>query len=292
MELAARYDDLNGRVDALYDAEEYGEALRLLDAESAGLEAWVAELGLTRACLLGLTGDAEGALRVLQEASAAGAWWLPELLADDEDLGALHGRPEFEQLLEVSGERVSDDVVPALIDVPDRPQGVVVALHGAAQTSAHARRDWAAVVGLGYALVCVQSSQRMSPRYHSWPEPEHAAADVARALDQLPPELNGLPIIAAGFSAGGRAALNWALTATPAPVSGVLTLAPAVRELPDTAAGMLSPATIWIGTDDDLLEVVDGLSDRLTGFGCTIEHVPGLGHTYPADFGDLLAKAL
>lgn len=272
----------------MYEAEEYDAALRVLDAESAGLEDWLAELAQVRACVLALNGDADAALQVLAEASAAGAWWVPEILTEDDDLVALRGRPEFERVVAVSRERVSDDVVPALVELPDRPAvGVVVALHGAGQTAAHARRDWAGVLDHGYGLVCVQSSRRMSPMYRTWPDREQAAADIGRAL----PEVHG-PVIAAGFSAGGRAALDWALTASPAPVAGVLALAPALRQLPDAAANTLSPATIWIGTDDDLLEVVDEKAAELTGFGCTIERIPGLGHAFPAGFAELLAEAL
>ncbi|NUR94005.1 MAG: hypothetical protein HOV67_01970 [Kribbellaceae bacterium] len=79
-------------------------------------------------------------MRVLAEASAAGAWWVPEILTEDDDLAALRGRPEFERVVAVSPERVSDDAVPALVESPDGPlAGTVVALHGAGQTAAHAR---------------------------------------------------------------------------------------------------------------------------------------------------------
>ena len=291
MDQTARYDALVDRVEALYEDSRYGEAVELLAAESAGLEPWGAELAHLKACVLGAGGDADAALRTLQEASAAGAWWVPEILVDDDDLAGLRGRPEFEALVADSGARVADDPVPPLVDVPDEPVGVVVALHGAGQTAARARADWAGVLERGYALVCVQSSRRMSPMYRTWPDREDAAADIAAALSVLPSELqaaSGLPMIAAGFSAGGRAALDWALTAVPAPVAGVLVLAPALRELPATAAGKLSPATIWIGADDDLSEVVEGAAGKLESFGCRIERIPGLGHAFPADFDDRL----
>jgi dienelactone hydrolase len=293
MDLTARYDELNDRVFALYEAGRYDEALRVLDTESAGLEDWIAELAQVRACVLAVNGDADGALRALRDASAAGAWWRPEILTEDDDLAALRGRAEFERLVARSGALASDDVVPALVELPDRSAvGVVVALHGAGQTAEHARTAWRAVLDRGHALVCIQSSRRMSPRYRTWPDPEQARADIARALVDLPVALGGLPVVAAGFSAGGRVALDWALTATPTPVNGVLALAPALRQLPPAATGKLSPATVWVGTADDLLEVVDEAAEQLTAFGCTIERLPGLGHTFPPDFGDLLAKAL
>jgi predicted esterase len=169
---------------------------------------------------------------------------------------------------------------------------VVVALHGAGQTAARAAADWAAVLDHGYALVCVESSRRMSPMYRTWPERDRATEDIARALGELPAELRGLPLIAAGFSAGGRAALDWALTAAPTRATGVLVVAPALRELPAEAAGPLAPAEVLIGTDDELLEVVDAAAGRLTGFGLSIHRVPALEHEFPADFGAWLGKVL
>jgi predicted esterase len=288
-----RYDDLVDRVELLYNDHRYRAAADLLDAERHGLEAWAAELAHLKACLLSADGDADGAMRVLLDASTAGAWWAPEILVEDDDLEALQDRLAFQELIKLSESRVADDLAPPLIAMPDgQPVGVVVALHGAGQRAGHARRDWGGVLELGYALVCVQSSQRMSPMYRTWPEPEQARADIARALAELPVDVARLRLIAAGFSAGGRAALDWALTGRPTPVAGVLALAPALRELPAYAGGKLSPATIWIGTDDDLLEVVDGAAEQLTGFGCRIERLPGLGHTPPAGFDELLATVL
>ncbi|MFC9694741.1 TPR end-of-group domain-containing protein [Kribbella sp. NPDC056951] len=316
-----RYDALVDQIEALYAESRYADAIAVLDA-ATDLAPWTAELAHLRACVLGASGDPEGALQALQTASRAGSWWRPEILTDDDDLAALTNHPEFQQLVAESATRATDAPTPALITLPEgdtspdtpsgsglpgrapsddslrdnnlpdptRARGVVVALHGAGQRAEHARRDWAGVLDLGYALVCVESSRRMSPMYRTWPDPEQAAADIARALAELPTELTGLPLIAAGFSAGGRVALNWALTARPAPAAGVLAMAPALRELPDDSANSLSPATIWIGTDDDLLEVVDAAEPHLSA--CKIERLPGLAHAFPADFAQRLATLL
>ncbi|MET7279063.1 phospholipase [Kribbella sp. NPDC005582] len=317
----SRYDDVVDQIEALYGEARYADALAVLDS-ATDLTPWSAELAHLRACVLGASGDPDGALDALQRASAAGGWWRPEILTDDDDLAALADRPEFQELIADSARRATDEPTPALITLPGspraadtspgpslpgrapsddplpnnslpdptRPLGVVVALHGAGQRAEHARRDWASVLDLGYALVCVESSRRMSPMYRTWPDPDQARADIARALAELPPELAGLPLIAAGFSAGGRVALDWALTARPVPATGVLAMAPALRQLPGSTAGSLSPATIWIGTDDDLLEVVDAAEPQLTG--CTIERLPGLGHAFPTDFAKRLAAIL
>ncbi|QNE19914.1 hypothetical protein F1D05_20870 [Kribbella qitaiheensis] len=93
-------------------------------------------------------------------------------------------------------------------------------------------------------------------------------------------------------AAGGRAALDWALTEAPTAASGVVVLAPALRELPAEAQGPLTPATVLIGTGDDLREVVDEAADKLTAFGLAVQQLPGLVHEYPQDFAQRLAELL
>lgn len=289
----SRYDALVDQVEVFYAAGRLPEALGVLTVSDPELTPWAAELAHLRACVLGASGDPAAALQVLQRASAAGAWWQPSILTDDDDLAGLRQFPEFEQLVAISAERAAPDPTPPLVQVPDVPPvGVVVALHGAGQRATHAVRDWSTVLDLGYALVCAESSQRMSPMYRTWPDRDASATDIARALAALPAELQAVPVIAAGFSAGARVALDWALTAHPTQPTGVIAVAPALRALPESAAARLSPATILIGTDDDLLEVVDAAADRLTGFGCTIERVPGLGHAFPAGFDARLLQVL
>ncbi|MEU4390953.1 phospholipase [Kribbella sp. NPDC023855] len=288
-----RYDQLTDRIAALYDEGLQQVALDLLDAAEPDLAPWAAELAHLRACLLGSLGESTEALATLQRASDAGGWWDEGILTEDDDLAALQYLPAFQSIVATSRSRRITRHDPPLIQLPQATAGgVVVALHGAGQRGGHAMRDWAGVLELGYVLVGVESSQLMSPMYRTWPDPVEAAADIARALDQLPAELRELPVIAAGFSAGGRVAVNWAVSADPVPVSGAVVLAPALRELPEQAQGPLSPASIVIGTEDDLLEVVDGAEQRLTKLGFTVERVPGLGHEIPQDFAARLADLL
>ncbi|MFI7061059.1 alpha/beta hydrolase [Kribbella sp. NPDC050124] len=285
----ARYDDLIDRVEEFYEQGFYQEALAVLDEVDDSLLPWRAELTHTRACLLAVLGRPSEALAALQSAAAAGSWWVDALLTDDDDLAGLQELPGFTELLD-SSRRLRTDTPPAapILQLPDGAvQGVVVALHGAGQRATHAARDWASVPALGYALLSVESSQLMSPMYRTWPSPEQARADVASALASLPADLQSLPLVAAGFSAGGRVALDWALTGQPRPVAGVVVLAPALRQLPDAARGPLEPAVVLMGTDDDLREAVEG--DRLSPFGITVEWLPGVGHEFPADFADRLA---
>jgi predicted esterase len=294
-----RYDHLTERVSALYDEGLQPVALDLLDAVDPDLAPWAAELAHLRACLLGSIHETTEALTTLQQASAAGAWWAEEILTEDDDLAALQYLPAYQQIVATSRARrvVSED--PPLIQLPEstgpaqsKACGVVVALHGAGQRARHAMRDWAGVLELGYALVGVESSQLMSPMYRTWPDPAQSAKDIARALDQLPAQLRELPLIAAGFSAGGRVALNWAVEADPVPAGGAVVLAPALRGVPEKAQNALSPASILIGTADDLLEVVDDAEGQLAGLGFSVQRLPGLGHEFPQDLAVRLAGLL
>ncbi|MGC4936784.1 alpha/beta hydrolase [Kribbella sp. DT2] len=285
-----RYDALTDEIAALYEDGRPADALALMDA-AGDLTLWAAELAHLRACLLGAVGRPDEALAVLQRATDAGAWWAEPILTEDDDLAALQDLPAFRQVVATSRERLATDPTLPLIQLPaGEPVRVVVALHGAGQRAAHSARDWAPVLDLNSALVCVESSQLMSPKYRTWPDPEAARADIARALTDLPAELQGLPLIAAGFSAGGRAALDWALTGLPQRADGVLVLAPALRELPTAAANALSPTTVLIGTDDDLLDVVT--SAPLASLGIEVKLLPGEGHQVPAGFQQLLAELL
>ncbi len=290
----SRYDQLTDRVAALYDEGLQQVALDLLDAAEPDLQPWAAELAHLRACLHGSLGESTEALTALQQASDAGGWWDEGILTDDDDLAALRPLPAFQRLVALSRDRkiTSQDAPPIELPTQAAPCGVVVALHGAGQRASHVMRDWAGVLDLGYALVGVESSQLMSPMYRTWPDPVEAAADIARALTHLPTELRELPLIAAGFSAGGRVAIDWATSADPTPVAGVVVLAPALRVVPDKAHGPLSPASILIGTEDDLLEVVDDAGKQLAGLGFTVDRLPGLGHEIPQDLAVRLVELL
>jgi dienelactone hydrolase len=309
-----RYDQLQNRMLALYREGRQREVLALLDEVDADLAPWSAELAHFEACMHGSLGDADSALNVLQRASADGAWWHESLLLEDDDLAELRDRPELRELVQVSRDRMVNGQASWTLVLPDGDAvvtragddatattaagtssavaGVVVALHGAGQHAARAVQDWAPVVGLGYALLAVDSSQLISPKFRTWSDRELTVRDIAAALADLSEELRGLPVIAAGFSNGGRAALEWALTADPVPVGGVVLLAPSLRELPATPANPLSPATIFIGTEDHALAGVDQAADQLIGFGFGIVRIPGLNHAAPPDLADRLARLL
>ncbi|MEU4601433.1 alpha/beta hydrolase [Kribbella sp. NPDC023972] len=295
----ASYDALTDRVASLYEQGAHEQALAVLDDADDTLLPWVAELTHLRACLLAVLGRPEAALAALQSAASTGSWWDESLLTGDDDLATLQDLPGFADLLKLSRTHRDADLSsrPAsaepVVRLPSgEVRGVVVALHGAGQRATHAARDWASVTSLGYALVCVESSQLMSPMYRTWPDPSRSRDDIAQGLAHLRFELHSLPLVAAGFSAGGRVALDWALRAQPRRADGVVVLAPAIRQLPAEAVGALEPAVVLMGTDDNLRDVVEEAGEQLRGLGVAVEWLPGVGHEFPADFADQLERVL
>lgn len=279
-----RYDALVDEVFRFYEQGRLTGALDAIRTADADLAPWRAELAHTEACILGADHRPTEALHVLQAAFAEGAWWHRKILTEDDDLAALRDLPGFAELVEQADQRrAAETDLPGehLLERPDdETRGVLVALHGAGQRAEHARRDWSAALDRGYAVLAVESTQRMSPRYRTWPDQELAAKDIAAAIETLPEDLRSGPFIAAGFSAGARAALLWALTDKPTPATGVVVLAPVIGGVDLPAGKELSPAVAFYGSEDDLIEHAPAI-ERLPGF--SVQVIQGLGHTFPKD---------
>jgi dienelactone hydrolase len=297
---ARSYRELNEQVFRLYAHGRQEDALRLIETADDALVPWRAELAYLCACLHGSLGRPGRALGALEAAAADGAWWDPAVLEDDDDLAGARDLPAFGPLLEVVSERwraahAHLDRGGDRLATPDGPaRGVLVALHGAEEDADDAMAAWGVAGESGYAVLAVRSSQRTSPNYRTWPDGERAAQEVAQAHAGLPDDLRMLPVVAAGFSAGGRIALRWALTDEPFAAAGVIAVAPAITVdgLPASISDRLTPARLLVGGDDDLGDDVMAVWGRLKSVGFTLDVVPGLGHAFPADFPSRLTAWL
>lgn len=300
MDARSKYRRLSDEVFRLYAAGRQDKALELIDDNAGPLSPWSAELAYLAACLHGSLGDHDAAVRTLVDATAEDAWWDPDILREDDDLDGARELPEFDVVLEASRHRWhehtgSDDRSGDVLAEPSAPaHAVLVALHGAEQDADDALTSWKPALRCGIAVHAVQSSQRASPRYRDWRDHARAAAELTAAHETLPDHLRALPVIAAGFSAGGRVALRWAAGGDPYPVAGMIAVAPAVapEDQPAPDGCRLSPARILIGSEDDLLDGVAPVAEGLREHGFSIEVVPALGHTFPADFPTRLMTLL
>lgn len=297
-----RYRAVNDAVFDLYADEQHAEALALLARYAGELAGWESELAMLAACLHGRLDDPRAALAALTAAADRGGWWDPRLLAEDDDLASLRALEGYDALLALAGERWdaaharTDRSGDVAVHHP-APHGVLLALHGAEEDAHDAVAAWAPVAtAAGLALLAVCSSQRSSPRYRSWPDASLAHAEVVEAWSRLPAPVRRLPVVVAGFSAGGRVAVDLALAPGELPVVAVLALAPALAsdgptaDRPAGAAPLIG--AVWVGSDDDLLPRVEAARGALTAAGTTVDVLPGHGHGVPPHLTDLALPVL
>jgi predicted esterase len=298
----ARYRAREQQIVHHYLAGRYAEGAALARAAYADLPEWRADLAHLAACLLARDDRPAEAYAELAAALATGSWWHRRILLDDDDLAALRERPDFARLVAAAHDRAvaaAGQARPPLVRRPaGEPVGVLVALHGAGEDADDAGEAWASAVDAGWLLLAVESTQRNTPTYRSWPEHEVAVRDVEAALTRLTPAERALPLVSAGFSAGGRVAIRWALAG---PAVAFIAMAPAIHPEqidPGLAARAvrrrLTGHVVLGGEDDDVrdgaLAAVAAL--RETGLVCRLAEVAGLGHAFPDDFADRLPKLL
>ena len=284
------FEALYTEVSPDYEAGRYDAALAVLTRRGHLVQDRGADVAHITACVQALAGHPEDALATLRAALDRGEWWHERILLADDDLAAVRELDGFEALAHESHARCRaanadrHPEPPVLLRPDGEPRGVLVVLHGSGQTAASVAGAWAAARDAGWTVLAPQSSQHSTPTHTSWPEQEPAARDVAAALTHRDEREAELPVVAAGFSAGARTALVWALSADPVPVAGVLSVAPYV--LPDQLPAVLhrTAGLVLVGTADGAFPYVRGIEPRLAEAGVRVEVVEGLGHTYPEDF--------
>jgi dienelactone hydrolase len=142
-------------------------------------------------------------------------------------------------------------------------------------------------------VLAATSSHRTTPATASWVDESTAARDLRLSLEHLDADTADLPVVAGGFSAGGRAALQWALAADPVPVHGLVLVAPSLlpEQVPQDVDGPLRGLAL-VGGDDPMGVGMLTRGDALRRAGLVIEELPDLGHAYPDDFDARLTRAL
>jgi dienelactone hydrolase len=295
----ARYDALFASVYPLYQEGRYADALARLDEDPGDLAQWSAMVTEIRACMLALTGRTDAALATLQGGLDAGEWWDPHMLDRDPDLVEVRELPGYDAVLRESGARAAaynSAASPGLPEVvhPDGPaRGVLVVLHGSGGRPAKTADQWSAAGSAGMVVLAAASSHHIAPATSSWVDESSAARDLRTALEHLDADTAALPVVAAGFSAGGRAALQWAIAADPVPVQGVVLVAPSLlaEQVPQDVAKPLH-GLVLVGGDDPMGVGMLTRGDALRRAGLVIEELPGIGHAFPDDFDARLTRAL
>jgi amino acid adenylation domain-containing protein len=308
-ELAVALELLSGADPSAVSRSRTGDdraALTFLEDAVDRLPDRAAQIAFWRGCLLARLGDPTGALRVLQEAAAAGHWWSPRLL-DDPSLAALRELDGTARLLETCRRRHAEATGqsrPELHVV--RPEGpasaprpLLLVLHGRGGDAARSAADWRAAADHGWVLAVPRSSQLLAPGVHGWDEPELARREVADHVAELAadPLVDRDRIVVAGFSQGATLALRLALGGEVG-ACGFLAVAPAgaeSEELLALAEGRPIPGRILVGDRDDdyghAAALAAGLKARL-GRALELVTYAGLGHQLPPSFREDLPAML
>ena len=247
-------------------------------------------------------GAQDEALATVQKAFDERLLWRLGLL-DDPAFDPLRRRREFQRVASDAAKRVKRlKLKPAVLCLPpangDRRPPLVVGLHGANSSAAALIEDWRSAGEAGYMVAAVQSSQPVTEHSFCWDEPEQVRRDLGWAADRIRTDYRFDPdrVLVAGFSQGAAVAVRLALTQAPIPVRGFLLAAPALGRgpaaEPRSQRGIRGAAVL--GGDDPWAAnfAVHEQRWRKAGIELRVERFPGLGHSYPEGFAELLPELL
>ena len=107
-------------------------------------------------------------------------------------------------------------------------------------------------------------------------------------------------VVLAGASQGGRLAIKTALRGDPFPSRGFIVVVPAIRDISEFAAHLSAASSrgvrgyMVVGDKDRFYKGACDLRDAMeaNGLACAMDVRPGMGHSFPKDFGETLPRAL
>jgi predicted esterase len=301
-------------VDELYQAKEYQAAYDIMTEAEPRFPDELVEIRYWRACLAACSGDADLALRLLDEIVSGGAWYSVRQLREEDDLAILQGKPPFERIAETCLNRqqaaqASSRPTISILEPPSsriQPSArlpLMLALHGNSQTADHALHAWRAMLNHGYILAAPYSSQIAWDDRRNWTDLEQGTQEVRGHLGELEDRYHpDMPrSVIGGFSMGAGLALLIALQGGNSSPAHFVLVGP---YLPDLEA--LDPLLgarhvhelrgyIVVGDrDDPCCSIAKTIHEKLvaSGYAVEIEVRRGLVHDIPLDFEAVLERAL
>lgn len=285
--MPASFRQLEGDTTRLYEAGEYRAALDLLDARSADFPAVGHRCKITffRACLLARASAPDLALDVLEAGLAHGLWWSDRMLADA-DLDPCRGE-RLDRIVSCAAPRAEpatrfvSEAVPSV--------GALLVVHGGVVAVDELDNPWACATDAGWTVHRPVSSQRFGAGLATWTDLDLAVDECRKHID----EVGGVDAIGS-FSLGGSLALRLITEVVRVPVIMVApSLRPAVVSLatPNVDGAVIDVIT---GQHDPFLAGTNEAAALLDAAGAqvSVAVLPDLGHDFPDEFADRLAKRL
>ena len=266
-----------------------------------------------RYCAAALLDKPDLALQIFREGLDAGFWWGKDVLINDNDLKSLLELPEFKRLVDVSEARrqsAQSATKPLALTLPlptdtTEPLPLLLALHGNNSNAQNSVTFWESAVRQGWLTVLLQSSQIFGPGAFVWNDLDLGAKEIEAHYRELSEKQGFDPaqVVVGGFSKGGEMAL-WLSLKEIIPVAGFILVNPGgpfiqdienwrpVLEACNTRADLRG--FLLVGEHDASLENIKALHELLVSHGldCQLVIAPEIGHDFPADFDQVLARAL
>jgi dienelactone hydrolase len=292
----------------LHQSKDYARADKLLQREGGHFPEAGARIYFWRMCVNALAGKGDQAIRLFDEAIAAGYWYSERMLREDPDLASLQGNPGYDRLVRASQElkAIAQNEAQPYMTVLSPERGEVppalLALHGNNSSSACSEEHWRPAVAQGWLLALPQSTQVGPFNDFVWDDFEWAEREIREYYTSLPAQhqFDRKRVVVGGFSMGGGLAARLALT-NAIDACGFIVGAPYLRNLEVSEAQIRASVErglrgyMIIGEADtvcypDVLKFHEMLSDY--NMPCELRTYPGLGHDFPPDFEQVLPNAL
>jgi predicted esterase len=258
-------------------------------------------------------GKPDLALQLMQEGLDAGFWWGEDILRNDDDLKSLQDQPEFNRLVEISEKRRQSAQAaskPLALTLPrptdaTPPLSLLLALHGNAANAQGSVEYWESAVDQGWLTALLQSSQINMPDRYVWNDLELGAQEIEAHYQELSKnqQIDPARVIVGGFSKGGEMAIWLALNEV-IPLTGFIAVNPGgpyIQDIEQWKPLLEECQTrtelhgfFLVGEKDASIDNIKALHKLLNAQGLTSELVvaPEIGHDFPADFDQILARAL
>lgn len=292
-----------------FEQGEYQQALDLITAVEARFAVYRPVLIGWKMGLVAMLGDTEDAVAMLDDAVSDGIWFHEEALRQSPDVAALQDIPRFQALVErcaVMRQQAEAAAAPQRqVWTPGsapEPWPLLIALHGNLGSLAAFAPYWDSLPGRGWLAALVQSScPTWVSGFYDWPEDEQPLAELRQHYDAITGQYPVDParVVVAGYSMGGQIAMQAALNGT-IPARGFIGVEGWVFDLdrvpPLLESGANPGLRVYLVTGqggqfrDDAPRLCELL--RAHGIACEVETTRVKRHGFPADFEDVVGRAL
>jgi predicted esterase len=296
------YTELMEKTLDMYMKRQYIEAYQFITEKSKRVETIDSQVMNFRYAIAARAGMMDEAKGIFKEAIIdKGYWYRYEYLMSDDDLMDMRRDSEIMELIDLCKERERKAIAssePELVineSIGGDSKGLLIALHGNQENTRITAPFYHAAGEEGYTIILPQSSQMDCTDAYTWDDLERGYKELTEHVKIIKEsdDLNRVPLVVSGFSAGGRLALYGVLKKLFKPKRCIL-LAPWLPELDEWIEGMTFDDLdgigfhIIVGSDDeDCLNGSLKLHKHLTGMGyqSKLLEINGMAHRIPVDFG-------